>query len=507
MNKNKFIMASLSLLAFYPMWETIKAEQIVGIGTIVLYFIYAISFLFDYQNVTKYFAMFSMFGGVYIAYMQNNINILLPLSLYIFVAKNVDTDDDENNIKAMSVILIFASVLLGIKQEEILNVVSVFGLIFGLYNIKYCQSVQVDNYELEKAQEEIEELHQKLQKTQKEAKDSLSDEKLQVIIGLEFDSYDLKKNIQTTLEAINSTAAVVFTAYYEVKEENLELVSSIGDSSLLSKKSVPLGRGLIGGVTNSGQPIIVTNMQEKQTDTLKRQLMNGVDTFLAEPIFVNNKIVGVLTIGIPKIGSKSKEKELCSLFTMIAQRVSIEMTKLDAHKQVEKVSITDKLTGLYNRTYFDKIINENFEKIQLEGQNMAYILLDLDFFKQMNDTHGHDFGDKVLKTAAETMKENIRNTDYAFRTGGDEFSLLLMGADKSIAEAITEKIADAYAEKVEKYHLYAKKDGEDVKSSFSIGGAIAPNKHAKNPAELIKLADRAVYVVKENGKNDICIVG
>ena len=199
-----------------------------------------------------------------------------------------------------------------------------------------------------------------------------------------------------------------------------------------------------------------------------------MDSILAIPIVVNGAVKAVVSVGLPKL-SKKKEMDIINLCCIVANKVSLEFVKMEQHVATEKKSITDKLTGLYNRQFFDAKIKDELNNAKLENRKLAYVEIDLDFFKQMNDTHGHEFGDMVLKTAADIFKKNIRNSDYAFRQGGDEFSLLLLGVDSPKAYDIVKHIKIEYAKKVEELHLYAKKDGVDVKSSFSIGIAVYPH--------------------------------
>jgi two-component system cell cycle response regulator len=202
-----------------------------------------------------------------------------------------------------------------------------------------------------------------------------------------------------------------------------------------------------------------------------------------------------------------EEQTVCiSLCETVAKKLGRELERLNVHSHVEKKSLTDKLTGLYNRQFFDDAIEQEFQKAKENGTNLAYVMLDLDYFKQMNDCHGHDFGDKVLMLASEIFSRNIRKTDFACRTGGDEFSLIITDASKEAVYEIVKRIRSDYANAVEKYNLYAEKDGKPVKSSLSIGVAVYPHPKAVSATTLVKLADLAVYHVKKNGKNSFCFV-
>ena len=335
----------------------------------------------------------------------------------------------------------------------------------------------------------------------------MSMELMTATLKLDYHGFDRKSAIQTTLDAVTSSSKVKYAAYYRFNEADktysLENVS--GRSPLKLQKTYPAGVGMVGQVYTSGNYIYANDLLEKESDETKRALLRGMDALLSLPVDAYEKPAGVIYIGFSEM--PEEEQTVCiSLCETVAKKLGRELERLNVHSHVEKKSLTDKLTGLYNRQFFDDAIEQEFQKAKENGTNLAYVMLDLDYFKQMNDCHGHDFGDKVLMLASEIFSRNIRKTDFACRTGGDEFSLIITDASKEAVYEIVKRIRSDYANAVEKYKLYAEKDGEPVKSSLSIGVAVYPHPKAVSATALVKLADLAVYHVKKNGKNSFCFV-
>jgi len=171
-----------------------------------------------------------------------------------------------------------------------------------------------------------------------------------------------------------------------------------------------------------------------------------------------------------------------------------------ANKNLEDLSITDSLTGVYNRRYFDSLIDEYLNLSKRGNDNISLIMMDLDDFKEINDTYGHLAGDYILKDLAEAIKSSLkRSTDYVSRYGGDEFVILLYDTD----EEGTKKIANMIKHSVSKLRIRKDFTNNNVEITVSIGIYSAVPEVDTKKDEIIKKADKALYSAKENGKNQI----
>lgn len=162
-------------------------------------------------------------------------------------------------------------------------------------------------------------------------------------------------------------------------------------------------------------------------------------------------------------------------------------------KRIERLAITDPLTKLYNRGHFDSEIERNVAFDRRKNERFSLIILDIDHFKRVNDTYGHQAGDLVLKELATILTETLRQTDVIARWGGEEFVILLPGTDLSIGVPVAEKLRVA----VQDHHF------EEVgKITCSFG--VSAGAHGERKEDLIARADEALYQAKADGRNRVC---
>lgn len=158
-------------------------------------------------------------------------------------------------------------------------------------------------------------------------------------------------------------------------------------------------------------------------------------------------------------------------------------------------STTDALTGLFNRKYLDEYIEKTIAQAKRSGVTYGILMIDIDFFKMVNDTHGHDVGDKAIRILSKILKESIRESDTAFRFGGEEFLILLHQCEESMIENIAQKIRLTF----EKAPIPGS-NGASFYKTLSIGTSMFP-KNSDSLWKCIKFADIALYNAKENGRN------
>lgn len=169
-----------------------------------------------------------------------------------------------------------------------------------------------------------------------------------------------------------------------------------------------------------------------------------------------------------------------------------ESTLKEKNVQLEKLSVTDKLTGVYNRHYLDKVLSEQLALVQRYENTMSVALFDLDYFKHVNDEYGHQTGDKVLKVFADLVQKQIRTNDVFGRWGGEEFLLIYPGTNKAQATEATNKIRKA----LEAHHF-----DEGFTQTVSAGVVEATPGYSAN--ELLSLVDKRLYLAKEAGRNQV----
>jgi two-component system, cell cycle response regulator len=169
----------------------------------------------------------------------------------------------------------------------------------------------------------------------------------------------------------------------------------------------------------------------------------------------------------------------------------------EANRKLKKLSITDGLTDLFNHRHVHEQLHEEFERSRRSDDPMAVVMLDLDHFKQVNDTYGHPTGDVILYETARILRDSAREIDMIGRYGGEEFIAILPNA--------TEDAAAQFAERVRQHveaHVY-RDEATEVRMTLSAGVASHPEFTVDNPDMLLKRADEALYRAKTGGRNRI----
>ncbi|MEO0544084.1 MAG: GGDEF domain-containing protein [Pseudomonadota bacterium] len=184
-----------------------------------------------------------------------------------------------------------------------------------------------------------------------------------------------------------------------------------------------------------------------------------------------------------------------SIYPMV-RRFSEERVEYAAKSETYRnAALTDALTGLQNRRYFDDTLREYMREFAAIGKPVGIIIVDLDFFKRINDTYGHDNGDLVLRAVSISLQQQVRGHDILARLGGEEFAIVFPNVDEYSLAQLAERVRTA----IEQIHLVL--DGDRVAISASIGGALWDCKESMS--SLMKRADQHLYAAKHNGRNQV----
>jgi len=173
-----------------------------------------------------------------------------------------------------------------------------------------------------------------------------------------------------------------------------------------------------------------------------------------------------------------------------------EITKLE--QQVREQAIRDALTGLYNRHHLLNVLEAEFCRAERKGHSIAFMLIDLDHFKKVNDSYGHQAGDTTLQAATQVIGKSIRRSDIAFRYGGEEFLVILPEITLNNARQRAEQLRQA----IDELEILFK--GETIHISASIGMAIYPQ-HGSTGDEMLSRVDHALYQAKKAGRNKVIL--
>ncbi|GAB4256635.1 MAG: hypothetical protein Kow00122_14730 [Thermoleophilia bacterium] len=208
-------------------------------------------------------------------------------------------------------------------------------------------------------------------------------------------------------------------------------------------------------------------------------------------------------LGLLLVASKDLEYGPLELerFLSVAGMAALSLQNVLLHEEIEKRAITDQLTGLYNHRFFQQALEQEFVRAKTAHSSFSLIMIDLDYFKELNDTYGHLLGDMFLRRVGEAIRASVRESDIPARYGGDEFALILPGTALAGAKVVAEKIFES----VRQIALEVP-DGMVSGRTVSVGvAALLPECHT--PKDLFDLADQALYVAKENGRSQIRVYG
>lgn len=189
--------------------------------------------------------------------------------------------------------------------------------------------------------------------------------------------------------------------------------------------------------------------------------------------------------------------ELLARIRAAKRIVDLQKELLETNKRLELLSITDGLTKLHNHRYFQDELNRAFEETQRYQRPLSLAMIDLDFFKKINDTYGHAVGDDVLREVARLFQESVRSTDLVARYGGEEFAVMMPETTIDDAAISAEKIRSM----IESTPIQTQ--AGPVNTTVSIGVASVPQSRTHNSKELIIAADKALYRAKRSGRNQV----
>ncbi|HVO88383.1 MAG TPA: sensor domain-containing diguanylate cyclase, partial [Casimicrobiaceae bacterium] len=187
-----------------------------------------------------------------------------------------------------------------------------------------------------------------------------------------------------------------------------------------------------------------------------------------------------------------------ALAEAVAEQISLCLANLMLREELRELTITDPLTGLYNRRFVAETVNREIQRSERTGASIGLIAIDIDHFKRINDRFGHDAGDTALRAVAGVLKGRVRGGDIACRMGGEEFAVILPGASEQVTRERAEELRKAVLElRIRHAHF------ELPQISISCGVALFPD-HATTAAEFLRAGDQALYRAKEAGRN--CVV-
>lgn len=298
--------------------------------------------------------------------------------------------------------------------------------------------------------------------------------------------------INTAADAVESDASVMWT-FNPTRDRLLPLLTRGIEGELAVR--VPYGRGIIGTVAQSGRGLVLPTPDGKDAGVGPAPGEPRFPNLVAVPLSGQDQVTGVLAL-YRRTGRRPFAAQDIETVSFLAEQGGVAIENVLLHEEAQRLSLTDGLTGLWNRRYFEMQFRQMLATAIRFDRPFSILMLDLDHFKRVNDTYGHQVGDTVLIEIAHRVRGVIREIDTFARYGGEEFICLLAETDRPGAVITAEKIRETIRN--EPMGL----ERRDIRMTVSIGVASYPE-HGDSFATLVEAADDALYTAKQEGRDRV----
>jgi diguanylate cyclase (GGDEF)-like protein len=251
-------------------------------------------------------------------------------------------------------------------------------------------------------------------------------------------------------------------------------------------------------IKNMPLPLMITNMSEDQQFPSEKN--NKKQSLIAAPVELDGVFWGILQ-GTSYVKNFFREEDLKQL-SLLSGTVSTILNNFYLYKKLKTLAITDGITGLYTHAYFKERLTEELKRSQSNNLSLSLAILDMDFFKNVNDQYGHLAGDDLLRQIASLLRLRFRETDFLARYGGDEFAFMMPHTNAKEAKKVLKKIILTI--KREKFFLPVESVSPvQIKITGSIGFVSLNKKIHISEEDFIKMVDKALYSAKKSGRNKV----
>ena len=302
------------------------------------------------------------------------------------------------------------------------------------------------------------------------------------------------------LESARQVARLDFCALTLVSEQHDErqhrIVRVSGLTHKLEGSTFHDNNGLVANVVRYGTPL-PGHWSDRQTIFDDDIHIRGLKSLKVFPLLTGNRILGTLVAGARKKAVFGSDE--LRMLEVIAIQVAQAVLRAQLYEQMQRMATTDGLTSLTNHRIFQVRLNNALATARRYTQKLSLVLVDIDYFKAVNDTYGHPIGDQVLKGVAQILRTTARDTDIVARYGGEEFAIIMPETDINGAFTIAERIRHAVMN--EMFHT----EQGPIKVTLSLGISNYPD-WGQDRHLLIDLADQCLYFAKRHGRNQSVIV-
>lgn len=316
------------------------------------------------------------------------------------------------------------------------------------------------------------------------------------IIGELADVYKFRRSIELLdkKEAIYEALMAVFLQKLNLKDFIIIQIQN-GIEELIYPKDDEVGDSVLLGF--GSRYVHATTLYKDEAENLFSSYMPRENEYYINASFtISPSVIWQISFHFDSYKEFERAKNLVSVIYNYLDATKALLHTRMLMEMLKESSLRDPLTGLHNRKFLEEYIDSATNQARRSQTSYAILMIDIDFFKMVNDTYGHDIGDKVIVELSSILQSSIREVDLAVRFGGEEFIVLLYNSHAENAKQVAQKIKDRFAERV------FEASGESFSKTLSIGISLFPE-DGSTVWRVIKFADIALYKAKEGGRNQI----
>ncbi len=307
---------------------------------------------------------------------------------------------------------------------------------------------------------------------------------------------NLDKLINIILESVTKIMGVEASSLIQIDLQTNELYFSqvSGGSQLVKEIRLKMGVGIAGRVAETKKPMIINNVNTNKYHFKEADDITNFDTrnMICVPLIIRDKIIGVLE-ALNKNNNEEFDEDDLMIFNTFAAQIAVVLE----NARLYRLTMYDDLTGVFNRRYFDIWIKKEYERIKRFNTNLSLVMIDIDYFKKVNDNYGHQAGDFVLRCLAQRIQKITRKADLFARYGGEEFILALAETRLEQARKVAEKCRKIIDDEDFEYNNIK------IHTTISLGVISYNGSSELSLSQFIRGVDNLLYLAKEKGRNTV----
>jgi diguanylate cyclase (GGDEF)-like protein len=291
-----------------------------------------------------------------------------------------------------------------------------------------------------------------------------------------------------------------FVLMYDQKKRSYSQIYQKGfRAKEIQKIKFKVDSPLVKYFTRHNAPVYIKQLNRQKEFVSYVQKLKELGIFILAPIMYSGRVQGIIATGEKLYGTEFTQTDF-ELFHVLVNIISISIENSLHYEAVKNLSLTDEMTNLHNYRSFISRLKEEINRAKRNKSDISLVILDIDHFKNYNDTLGHQAGDEALREVGKVLRKTVRDEDIVSRYGGEEFCIIFPGIAKEGITSLCERIRI----KIEKHKFYKEKVQPTGSLTISLGGATFP-KDAGDMHTIIQKADEALYRAKHLGRNQMQI--